>query len=141
MRQSIKATRAFTSISQHLSDKENLLLFVMSLRFSYRLREPTNRTTLHSLHRVLAHPCFIFYPVSLSSLHILLHAPSLFSHLFSLFLFHLSLYSRFIFLLFSRCYLFFRFILSHPCDHLHCLSSPWLSQLKSSSPVERLILG
>lgn len=71
----------------------------MSLRFSYRLRKPTNRTSLHFLHRVLAHPCFIFYLVSLSSLHILLHAPSLFSHLFSLFLFHLSLYSCFIFAL------------------------------------------
>lgn len=78
--------------------------------FLYRLRKPTNRTALHFLHHVPAHPCFIFYPVSLSSLHILLHAPSVFSHLLWLSLspaFRLLFY----FSLSPRCYLFFSFSL------------------------------
>lgn len=81
----------------------------------------------------------LFYPICLSSLHILSHAPSLISHLFSppsITCLHTLLF--YFFLLFSRCYLFLifsRLFLSHTCNLLRCLSSPWLSQLKSLSPV------
>lgn len=76
-------------------------------------------------------------------------APFIFSHMlhhsfptFSLFVYHLSPYPCFIFCS-SFCYSFLIFncvFLSHPSDLLHCLSSPWLSQLESLSPAELLIL-
>lgn len=83
LRRSIKATRAFMSISQHRSDKENLLLFFMSLRFLYRLRNPQTGALSTSYTVYWLAPRFIFYPVSLRSLHILLHVPSFFPHLCS----------------------------------------------------------
>lgn len=88
-----------TCIYFHLtafSDRENLLLSVVSLRSSYRLRKPTDRTTIHLSHHTLAHS-FYFFPVCLSSLHILSHAPSLTSHLLSLCLSPVSMLSCFIF--------------------------------------------
>ena len=76
-------------------------------------------------------------------------APFIFSHMlhhsfptFSLFVYHLSPYPCFIFCP-SFCYSFLIFncvFLSHPSDLLHCLSPLWLSQLKSLSPAELLIL-
>ena len=96
-RQSIKATRAFTSNSIALT-KENLLLSVLSLRSLYRLRKPTDRTTLHLSHRApLFHIYIFFCPVCQRSLHILSHAPSLISHLLSLCLSPVSILSCFIF--------------------------------------------
>lgn len=102
-----------------LSDRENLLSSILSLRYLYSLRKPTARTTLHLLHHIFTHPCFIFYPVCLSSLHILSHAPSLIFHLFSLCLSPVFI-SLFYFLLFSRCQSFlifnsFSVSLLHPC--------------------------
>lgn len=121
------------SISQHDSDKENLLLFFTSLRFY------TDSETHKQKHSPLPALCTGSPGVSFFILSA--WAPFIFSYMshhsfpiFALHLFHLTVYSVFLmfFLLFCWWFLFFSSILLHPCHLLQCLSSLWHSLLYSS---------
>ncbi len=118
----------------------------MSLRSSlYRLRKPTDRTTLHLSHHRLAHPCFIFYPVFVRSTKYSLKCSlARFSPFLFLSVTCLLTFVLYFALVFSSCCYFWiilsTFFLPHPCDLFRCLSSPVISQLISLSPAELFIL-